>query len=377
MDSEDIFVTNSFSLPVNASGPNNHKAPHRHVPHYAAIPNETISFLTPYSGLILTLWLIVLYAIKRYFLEMFLFPRVYKKTYLPMDDGNRRGFLVHHISAGTKIVLLIVGVKPFTQVVFGNSALHDGFIHMHSRPTMGDVLLMLTQLFFALYLFELMIRKAPSPIAVIHHVGAILIGQSAVALSLRLDHEANATMEFVLCLVWAAFDVLAELWLNVAFILYRIWPTDHNLLARIFAGTAVISSLGTVAETIMVMTLFGQAWDRWELSFKVITPILHFLFTVAQIHAAKILYLMWAKERRLALAESMNDTDIEGQAKAKAMADDQKFKGNETTIEIQSVPSTSDGPGSQPLTSSMGGKRSIWSRMPEIKLPKPFARRSP
>jgi len=70
---------------------------------------------------------------------------------------------------------------------------------------MGDILLVLTQLFVAMYLFELFYRKTLSPVAVLHHVGAVIIAQTAVVLSLDLSHEADATIEFVLCLVWGTF----------------------------------------------------------------------------------------------------------------------------------------------------------------------------
>jgi hypothetical protein len=309
---------------------------HREPPHFATLPNEAISFLTPYSGLLLTLWLVVLFSIKRYGLEL-LFPRVYRNTYRAMDDGLRRGFLVHHISAGTKVVLLIVGAKPFSDVVFGKSTLSDSFSHLHARPTMGDILLVLTQLFVALYVFELLIRKAPSPIAVMHHAGAIIIAQSAVVLSLRLERESNATMEFVLCLVWAAFDVLAELWLNVAFILYRIHPHNANLLAYVFGSTFIISLMGTIAETVMIMTLFGQSWDKWELSFKVITPILHVLFTVAQLHAARILLAMWAKQKAAVSEEEERYMDVEAGSKKKAFASGSE--GGPAQPEVPATPS--------------------------------------
>lgn len=317
--------------------------PHRHIPHFATLPNETISFLTPYSGLLLTLWLVILYAIKRYALELFVFPRAYKKLWRTMEDGVKRGFLVHHVSAGTKIVLLIVGAKPFCDVVFGKSALHDGYSRLHARPTMGDVLLVLTQLFVALYIFELMIRKSPSPIAVLHHVGAIVIAQSAVVLSLRLEKEQNATMEYVLCLVWAAFDVLAELWLNVAFIIYRIWPDNHALLAYVFGSTGIVSVMGTVAETVMVMTLFGQSWDQWDLSFKVATPMLHILFTIAQLHAAKILFHFWTKHKRLLAEEDRQFMDPEGAfPKADGRKKAQAVATEELEVSVTAEPSTRD-----------------------------------
>jgi hypothetical protein len=300
------------SVYQNISSSYSDKAPHHHqLPHFATIPNEAISFLTPYSGLLLSIWLLILYSIRRYCLEMFIFPWAYKRTYIPMDDGNRRGFLVHHISAGTKVALLCVGAKPMVDVVFGKSSLHDPFSGHGPSPTTGDILIILTQLFMALYIFELMTRKSPSHIAVAHHVGAVLIGQSAVVLSLRLDRESNATMEFVLCLVWAAFDIVAELWINITFIIYRVFPENHHLLARVFLSTAIISSIGTLMETIIVMTLFGQAWDRWDLSFKVITPVLHILFTIAQIHAARILFVMWRKQKILITATKPEIGNIE------------------------------------------------------------------
>jgi hypothetical protein len=283
-------------------------------PHIADLPNETISFLTPYSGLLLTLWLVILFTVKNWILETFVFPRYYKKTLSRLQEGDRRGFLVHHISAGVKVVLLIVGAKPFCDVVFGKSALHDPFSRRHPRPTMGDILLVLTQLFVALYVFELFTRKRVSMISSLHHVGAIIIAQSAVVLSLDLARQANATVEFVLCLVWAAFDVLSELWLNLAFILYRLYPTKHSLLAYVFGSTMLLNVCGTFAETVMVMTLFGQSWSIWETSFKVITPILHVLFTIAQLHCARVLFALWMKEKKRLWEEERDMMDPEAKA---------------------------------------------------------------
>jgi hypothetical protein len=286
-----------------------------------------------------------------------------------MDDGLRRGFLVHHVSAGTKVVLLLVGVKPFCNVVFGKSALHDAFTKHHARPTMGDVLLVLTQLFVALYVFELLVRKSPSPIAVAHHVGAVVIAQAAVALSLRLDKEVNATMEFVLCLVWAAFDVLAELWLNIAFILYRLYPKNHSLLSYVFVSTGIISVMGTLAETIMIMILFGQSWDQWDMSFKVVTPILHVLFMMAQLHAAKILYLMWTKQKRLLAEEDGRFMDAE--ARAKDADDDSNTGGVVAEDLVMPTPTPSSSTRLQTPASStreeMSLDRTTWDIQPKGK----------
>jgi hypothetical protein len=288
--------------------------PHRHIPHFATIQNESISILTPYSGLILSVWMVILFFTKHYLLERIIFRRFYSVTYKNMDDGLRRGFMNHHIAGGVKVVLLIAGGKPFIDVVFGKSELHSPMSRYHAHPTMGDVLLVLTQLFVSMYVFELFFRKTLSPIAVMHHVGAVIIAQAAVVLSLDLSKEGNASMEFVLCLVWGAFDVLAEGWLNLAFVLYRLRPNSHNFLSYLFASTCIITVIGSLAETIMIMTLFGQSWDKWAIEFKIVTPIQHIIFTLAQLHGSRLLYAMYKKQKRYLAEEDRRLMDPEGSA---------------------------------------------------------------
>jgi|SRR5579871_692029 len=109
-----------------------------------------------------------------------------------------------------------------------------------------------------------------------------------------------------------AFDVLAELWLNIAFILYRVFADNHGFLTYLFFGTFLITTMGTIAETIMVFILFGESWSRWELSFKIVTPILHIVFTAAQLHGSRILLCMWRKEKRKLAQQEEELHDIEG-----------------------------------------------------------------
>jgi hypothetical protein len=90
--------------------------------------------------------------------------------------------------------------------------------------------------------------------------------------------------------------------------------------------------MGTTAETIMIMVLFGESWSRWELSFKIVTPILHIIFTMAQLHGSRILFQMYLKQKQKVAAEDMALRDVEmnpGQPK--------KVDGEE---EIKTVPST-------------------------------------
>jgi hypothetical protein len=345
----------------NIANATSHRRPHK-IPHFATIPNEAISSLTPYCGLILTICLVILFLIKHYVLERLVFRIFYRKKYGAMDDGLRRGFMNHHIAGGTKIVILLAGIKPFVDVVFGHSQLSSPFSSQHAKPKMGDVLLVISQLFVAMYAFELFYRRTLSPIAVIHHTGAIIIAQTAVVLSLDLDHEVNATMEFVLCLVWGAFDVLAEGWLNLSFILYRLYPESHNFLKHLFLSCCLVNVFATIAETILIMTLFGQSWEKWELSFKIVTPILHFIFTLAQLHGSKILFIMYKKQARYTAEEDRRLMDPES---ANYKRDNASKNGTEASV--MTAESSQDSPTPPRLENAdRSTKPSIASRIRQL-----------
>lgn len=70
---------------------------------------------------------------------------------------------------------------------------------------MGDVMIVATQIFTVMYIFELFYRDKVSPISCAHHVGAIVIAQSAVAMSINFRDEKDAVYEFIMCFVWGKF----------------------------------------------------------------------------------------------------------------------------------------------------------------------------
>ena len=72
----------------------------------------TLSKLSPYSGLVLAVVLVILFLIKQNILEAFLLRRLYTTKYTLLNDRDRRGFLNHHIAGSTKLLILIVGVYP-------------------------------------------------------------------------------------------------------------------------------------------------------------------------------------------------------------------------------------------------------------------------
>ena len=93
-------------------------------------------------------------------------------------------------------------------------------------------------------------------------------------------------------------------------ILYRLVPnTDelggkslayHGLMSRIFFSVAIMEVAGTTIETIVVFWLWGSLWTRWTLPFKVVTPILHILFSCAQGWGAYVFWQLSRKEGRKA-----------------------------------------------------------------------------
>ena len=100
-----------------------------------------------------------------------------------------------------------------------------------------------------------------------------------------------------------AFDIIAEFIPHVALILYRVYPTSHFFLAKLFQFTCITTFVGTVSETILVMYMFGVLWDRWPLAFKIVTPILHVAFSAAQLHGTRIFYIIWRKQEQKSNAE--------------------------------------------------------------------------
>ena len=58
------------------------------------------------------------------------------------------------------------------------------------------------------------------------------------------------------------------------------------------------TAAGTCAETIVTMYLFGVLWSKWELAFKVTTPMLHLAFSAAQVHGSMVFYRMYKRQER-------------------------------------------------------------------------------
>ncbi len=44
------------------------------------------------------------------------------------------------------------------------------------------------------------------------------------------------------------------------------------------------------------MYLFGSLWQKWQLPFKLVTPVLHLAFSFCQLHGSRVFYKLWRKQ---------------------------------------------------------------------------------
>ena len=168
-------------------------------PHIKNTPIAPISDLAPYSALILSIVLVILFLIRFYILQRFLLERLHGSTYTQMDDLTRRSFLNNYIAGATKIAILIIALYPFASVAFGTATFSTPYIH-GSSVKMGDLLLIAAQMLTGMFIFELIYRVKISPVSVAHHIGSIMIAQAAITISVKGDQESS--IEFMLCTVW-------------------------------------------------------------------------------------------------------------------------------------------------------------------------------
>jgi hypothetical protein len=167
--------------------------------HIRHSPVTSISDLAPYSALILSIVLVVLFLIRFYILQRFLLEKLHGSTYTELDDVTRRSFLNHYIAGATKLTILIIALYPFASVTFGIANFHTPYVH-GSRITMGDLLLVAAQMLTGMFIFELVYRVKISPVSVAHHIGSILVAQAAITISVEGTPESS--IEFMLCTVW-------------------------------------------------------------------------------------------------------------------------------------------------------------------------------
>ena len=127
----------------------------------------------------------------------------------------------------------------------------------------------------------------------------MLTSSSFCVLSGVIFHSTTSLRDSYSPRLLGAFDIISEFFPHVAIVLYRVFPNRHRFLSRVFLLSCISTATGTLCETIVAMWLFGSLWDRWQLAFKISTPLLHIAFSAAQIHGSLVFWRMYGKQRRL------------------------------------------------------------------------------
>lgn len=80
-------------------------------------------------------------------------------------------------------------------------------------------------------------------------------------------------------------------------------------MAKVFFSAMIVTFTGTIVETIVVFYFWGSVWNRWTLAFKIITPILHCIFSAAQLWGARNFKLMWEDQKKKMKKQGQSDEE--------------------------------------------------------------------
>lgn len=61
------------------------------------------------------------------------------------------------------------------------------------------------------------------------------------------------------------------------------------------------------------MWLFGSLWDRWEIAFKITTPLLHIAFSATQTHGSLVFWRMYKRQKEY-LHEETGSAEVKEEA---------------------------------------------------------------
>ncbi|KAJ8114428.1 hypothetical protein OPT61_g3696 [Boeremia exigua] len=305
-------------------------------PGFANIPNVLLSPMIRQSGLVFAILLILFFFCRQYVFEAALDRGlIYKRTWPTLNARQKRGFVNHHLSFVAKTFVLLFAIYPFFAVATGHADFHTpmfghgvGFSHRSDGFTMGDALYLAIMVVSVMYAHELAYREGISPVAVAHHVGVLVMGQLTLYWSASNKHQPDAALEAVLALFWGFYDLVVEVPPHVTMIIYRNPDVATSTQLRSFCVAFWCSLIGTAAETATIFGLYGALWHKWTLTMKIMIPILHCIFTAAQLWGEKCTWDLWQQEKRKA-ARRHEDGDKAlggGEGKAFGATDDNQQK---------------------------------------------------
>lgn len=97
---------------------------------------------------------------------------------------------------------------------------------------------------------------------------------------------------------------------HATLIIYRLYPKEHRRLLFWFRAAFVATIASTVLETIIILWIYIALFHRWHTALKVATPLLHVLFTAAQLWSAWCLWKLGNREKALQSSSGDQETGV-------------------------------------------------------------------
>lgn len=93
-----------------------------------------------------------------------------------------------------------------------------------------------------------------------------------------------------------------------------------------------------MAETATIFGLYGALYHKWTLTMKVLIPVLHCVFTAAQLWGEKCTWDLWQQEKRKAKRTvGVEDQDTMGGGDAKKDQLEAKLMKRTSLVEVTDV----------------------------------------
>ncbi|TDZ74827.1 hypothetical protein CTRI78_v000297 [Colletotrichum trifolii] len=272
------------------------------LPKIATIEDGPLSKYLPYASLLLASSILIIVLVSN-ILERWVLRLVYREFYINMeqskDERRRRSFVYYHVGAFVMLTILCSGMYPVMRFLVSPGQTLSSPMVAGGKLKLGDMLLALAQAYSAYYIFELCYRtKLASPINIAHHTGLLVIIQTSIALFGNYQDNAEATIEFYMCIFWGIFDVCVELPIFTTMIVWRLQEKNPRLRSWLAYACFAWLLLGATVETSVTIYLLHASWDRWGTAWKVITPVIFSLWISTQLYASKTLFQMARSQQR-------------------------------------------------------------------------------
>ncbi|CCG82266.1 protein of unknown function [Taphrina deformans PYCC 5710] len=270
------------------------------------VHGERRSTLYAYTYVIVINYLIALWCLCRFLIEPYVMPKLLGKKYTEADEGQKRTMTNHVVNILWKCSTLF-GLYPFIMtVVLGKPS--NTYL-TYGNVTYGDMLALAYMLFSAGFIFELIYRSRISFVTALHHLVALFISTIVswmIVARVRGGMEGQAELHIIF--TYGVFEIFFETGPHVMMILYKRYRNRQAMLKKGFLFVALWSFTGTFLEQFAIGYLYIHNWAAWDMSLKVLTPILHCCFAAAQVHGGRV-FLALSRKMAREYAESLKNKD--------------------------------------------------------------------